>query len=68
MKVFTNDTLSKATTKIKTLIMIKYISDYDEQLTKRSKIENRRIVAPATGHRWIDDSPDLIAEWISRFN
>ena len=49
-------------------LLIKYISDYDEQLTKRSEIENRRIVAPATGHRWIDDSPDLIAEWISRFN
>lgn len=42
--------------------------DYDRELSRRDWIPNRRIVKQGVGHRWLDEAPELILDWISRHN
>ena len=42
--------------------------DYDRELNRRDWIPNRRILRDRVGHRWLDESPELILDWINSHN
>jgi len=42
--------------------------DYDRELNRREWIQNRRINREKVGHRWLDEAPELILDWINSHN